>query len=87
MLVVALLTHYKTNRRLSLTEIKSDFKPVFDRINDNYMIEIGDYRRPTARDVQHLNGGVLYNDYKKKPVEELEALFDSYELPRPLPRP
>ena len=87
MLVIALLTDYKTDRKLFLDEIDINFKPVFDHINDKYMIEAGDFTRPTARDVQHLNGGRLYNDYRKKPVEKLEELFDSYELPRPLPRP
>lgn len=88
MLVVALLTDYKTDPKLSIAEIERDFTPVFDHINDKHMIEVGDPRRPTAQRVQQLNGGIVYNNFRKNRSEQtLENLLENvYEIPRRLPR-
>ena len=74
-LIVALLKHYENDLEMSLDQIQKEFKPLFDSINENYLIEDDDPRRPTAKQVQELNGGNLYYIYKNIPEHVKEKLF------------
>ena len=84
-LVVALLTGYKIDPGLPLAQIETAFKPVFDHIIEEYMIEDGDITRPTAKRVQSLIGSPLYNSYKRESKETLDRRAKDYLIPRPFP--
>ena len=84
-LVVALLTDYKTDPMLSIRQIERDFEPVFDHIIEMYKLERGD-PWPTAWRVWELNGGPLYRRYEKRSRKTLDGLFEQYGLPSLLPR-